>query len=113
MSKQKSIPQQPQPTMTPQQQAQRDTQQRMGQLQQIYKDPLRKMNSQKEELEMSALNELISNIVNGEQTNKNLSQEVLRLRKILDDNKIKHDAHPPVPNRAERRAADKKIRNSK
>jgi len=87
-------------------------QQRLAQLSQIYKNPIRQGCSELEELVFSATNGLITEIINLEARMQMKDMEIQRLTKLCDDNKI--DLAPKPPNREERRAterADKK--NSK
>ena len=85
--------------------------QRMGQLSQIYKNPIRQMVSQTEEIILNATNELMQNVITLEFRSKDLTAEIMRLRALCDANKINHTI-PPVkkngPNREARRAAEQK-----
>lgn len=98
MSKQESV--QPIP--------QNPIQARFNQLSETYKAPLRQSFSQAEETGLNVVNAILKDFVVIENQNKILTGELGRLQKLCEDNGIKHIAESPKPNRAQRRAAEKK-----
>ena len=73
--------------------------QRMGQLSQIYKNPIRQMISQTEEIILNACNELMQNVSTLELRSQDLTAEIMRLRTLCDANKITHTIQPPKENK--------------
>ena len=91
---------------------QHQLQERFSTLSNQTKAPIRQAISQMEEVVLSAISQCSQNQVIMEQQNTQLTNEVLRLQKLCEDNKLEWT--PKVtspPNRAQRRA-EKKIKKS-
>jgi len=79
-----------------------------------YKNPLRVAVAETEELIQTIVTKAINQIIVEKQQNQILANEILRLRKLCDDNNIKHQlTQQKPPNRKERRAAEKKKTKTK
>lgn len=92
-------------TANPQQQLQ----ERFQILSNTAKAPIRQVISQMEEVILSTISQSSQNQVMMEQQITGLNVEIARLQKLCQDNKINFARPaPPVPNRAQRRAADQR-----
>jgi len=88
--------------LTPEQQYQ----QMFNRLSVQFKDPLRNIMGQAEEVAQNTISNLIQQLIQINNAVKNSNQEVLRLQKLCTDNKI--NFKPLPPNRAERREQERK-----
>lgn len=77
------------------------------------KSPIRQVISQMEEVILSTISQCSQNQVIMEQQISNLNTEVLRLRKLCEDNKIEWKPKVTPPNRAQRREMERKDKKSK
>lgn len=102
----------PEPVIqNPQQALQEELNKQYDILSNKYKGPIRQVLSQSEEVILNTINQLVQNHVISQQQQKRSNDEIIRLRKLCDDNKIKHiiSSPPlPTPNRKERRKAERK-----
>jgi len=98
LSEQGSIPQ----PLTPEQQYQKI----FTQLSVQFKDPLRNIMGQAEEVAQNTISNLIKQLIQINSTLENSNQEVLRLQKLCVNNKI--NVKLPPPNRAQRRSQERK-----
>lgn len=101
MSKQNSPAVEPS-QLTPQQ----NIQQRFTQLSDNAKAPIRQVISQMEEVVLNSISSTIQAVVMAESSRDQLNVEIMRLRKLCDDNKI--DWKPKPPNRAQERKSNGK-----
>ncbi len=87
--------------------AQQEFQQRFNQLSEQAKGPVRQIISQMQEITLASISQASQNQVILEQQLVKSNTEVIRLQKLCDDNNIKRIIIPKVPNRAQRRQAEK------
>ena len=84
-------------------------QKRLNELLQQAESPIILANSQAQKTSLNIINQICNQIVGYENQFSIQSQKILRLEKLLDDNKITHKAQPPTPpNRATRREEERK-----
>jgi len=99
MSKEETPPQKP---LTPEQQYK----QIFSQLSAQFKNPIRNIMSEAEETVQNTITTLIQQLLQINNALKNSNEEIVKLQKLLGENKI--DFSPTLPNRAERRAQERK-----
>lgn len=113
MSKTQIAPPVVAPKISPEAQAIQEQQQQIFvNLSRQFKDPIRNSISHLEEQTLTAINGMIQQVINSQMELKKYTSEILRLRKLCDDNKINHIANPPK-NREQRRREEKTIKKQK
>ena len=106
MNKQESPTQQQEPHIPQQLTPEQQQQQMFSQLSVQYKAPLRDIIGQAQEAVQTTISNMIQQLMQMNNALKTSNKEVIRLQKVCIDNKISFS--PPPPNRAERRALERK-----
>jgi len=93
------------PKAKPLTQEQKDLQM-FSQLSTQYKNPIRRILSEAEEMVQNTISNLLQQLIQINNTLQSSQQEITRLQKLCTDNNISFN--PPPPNRSERRAEERK-----